>query len=259
MHFQHQGRFRHRAEQRVKRLTGLEVDRPVLHLQQHIVAELAVKRLELAIGLLRAVVGLILRIHESAPHDDAAVRRYGVGEHVGAVRVRATVVLRTRLALGVGLDQEAAEIGDVTVDLLRLGAPPRADRRIEGIGRLEAADFDGRAEAGAQVDAHAVWPQDIRQRRRLLQITRCENEGARIDVREDRAVNADRSTRTRVVRVPGINVSRQCEPIPDRAARIAALDRFVQVVPMIENPTLQVWRRGQIEVIERLTGLQEAQ
>ena len=40
------------------------------------------------------------------------MRRERVGEHVGAVRMGAAVVLRARLPFGIGLDQKAAEIGD---------------------------------------------------------------------------------------------------------------------------------------------------
>ena len=84
----------------------------VLHLHEHVVGELAVERHELVVGLLGAVFGILGSIDERAPHHDAAVRRERVGEHVRAVGVRAAVVLRARLALGVGLDQEAAEVGD---------------------------------------------------------------------------------------------------------------------------------------------------
>ena len=54
------GVFGHGAEQRMQRLARLEIERPVLHLQQHVGAELAIERLELGVGLLDAVVLVVL-------------------------------------------------------------------------------------------------------------------------------------------------------------------------------------------------------
>ena len=98
---------------------GMEVERPVLDLDEHVVAERAVERHELLVGALDAVGIDGGVVDEGAPHDDAAVRRDRVGEHVGAVGVGALVVLRAGLALAVGLHQEAAEVGDRLVDLGR--------------------------------------------------------------------------------------------------------------------------------------------
>jgi hypothetical protein len=62
------------------------------------------------------------------------MRRDRVGDDVGPVGVGAAIVLRTRLTLTVRFDQEPAEIGDRTVELIGLGTPPSGDRRIERIG-----------------------------------------------------------------------------------------------------------------------------
>jgi hypothetical protein len=47
------------------------------------------------------------------------VRRDRVGEQVGAVGMRAAVVLRTGLPFAVRLDDEAAEVGNALIDLVR--------------------------------------------------------------------------------------------------------------------------------------------
>ena len=98
--------------------------------------------------------------------------RERVGQHVGAVGVGAPVVLRPGLALGVGLHQEAAEVGDERVDLVGLALPPGGHLRVERIGGRQAADLDRRAEARGQVDADAVGPEDVGERRRLARGTR---------------------------------------------------------------------------------------
>ena len=98
--------------------------------------------IELVVGLLGAVLSGC-PIDKGAPHHDAAMRRQRVGEHVGAVGVAAAVVLRPRLAFGIGLDQEAAEIGDGAVDLVHLRPPPGPHGGIERIGGLQPAELIG--------------------------------------------------------------------------------------------------------------------
>ena len=162
LHFEHQRRFRHGAEQRMERLARLEVDRSVLHLQQHVVAKLPIERHELGVRLLRAVIGLLVRVHERAPHHHATVRRQRIGQHVRAVRVGAAVVLRTRLPFRVRLDEEAAEVRNLAIDLIHLRAPPGLHAGVERICGLQSTDLDGRAEARGQKHAHAVGPQHVR-------------------------------------------------------------------------------------------------
>ena len=149
-------------------LARLEVERAVLDLHEHVVAERAVERHELQVGALDAVGVDVGVVDERAPHDDAAVRRHRVGQHVGAVGVGAAVVLRPRLALAVGLHQEAAEVRDQPVDLVRLVLPPARDRRVERVGVGEAAQEARGREVRGEVDADAVGPERVGDRRRLL-------------------------------------------------------------------------------------------
>ncbi len=243
----------------MERLPRLKVDGPVLHLQQDVVAELAVERLEFAVGLLRAVVGLILRVHEGAPHHDPAVRSHRVGEHIGAVRVCTVVVLRARLTFGVGFDQEAAEVGDGLVDLIRLGAPPGPYGRVEWIGCLQAADLHGRAESRAHVNANSIGPEHIRKRCRLLNVSGCQGDRAGVHAGDHGAVDADRRTRAGVVRVARIQIIGQREPVPDRASRVATLHRPIQIVPMVQHPMLQARGRGDVEMVRSLASLHQPQ
>ena len=109
--------FRESAEQRRGGLADLEVDRAVLDLDDDVVEELAVERVEVVVGGLGAVVLGILPIHfvvvdEAAIEQDAAVRLEGLGDDVGGVGVGAAVFGRAEPAFGVGLEHEAAEVGD---------------------------------------------------------------------------------------------------------------------------------------------------
>ena len=60
LHFQHERRVGCGAEQGMKGLAGLKVDRAVLYLQHDVVAELTVQRNEFRVRLFGAVLGLIL-------------------------------------------------------------------------------------------------------------------------------------------------------------------------------------------------------
>ena len=155
----------------MERLARLEVERAVLHLHEDVVAEAAVERRELQVGALDAIGIDLVVVDEGAPHHDAAVRRDGVGQHVGAVGVRALVVLRPRLAFAVGLDDEAAEVGNARVDLVGLRAPPGAPPR----GRADrpwrdAVSVRGAAKLADEVDADAVGPQRRGDRRDLGEV-----------------------------------------------------------------------------------------
>ena len=255
----HQGRLRHGAEERVEGLARLEVDGTVLDLHEHVRPELPVEGLELVVGLLRPVLGHLVRVHEGAPHHDAPVRPDGVGQHVRALGVGPSVVLRPGLALGVGLHEEPPEVGDDAVDLVGLAPPPGRDLRVERVGRLQPADLDRGAEARGEVDADPVGPEDPRERRGLGEVLREEARRVRVDVREDGAVDADRGVRARVVGVAGVEVVRQLVPVPEREARVPALDRPVQVVPVVQHPEPGPGGLGDRQALDRLVRLQQPQ
>ena len=76
LQLQHRGRGRDRREQRVKRLARLKVDGAVLDLQADVGAEKPVERRQLAIGLLRPILGDVGLVDEGPPdHDGAGGRR----------------------------------------------------------------------------------------------------------------------------------------------------------------------------------------
>src|SRR3546814_1123144 len=90
-------------------LARLEIHGAVLDLEDDVGGERAVERLELAIRLPGAVLGIVGRIDEGAPDDDAVVRAKRGGKHVGALGMAAVIVAGAGLAFRIGLDEEAAE------------------------------------------------------------------------------------------------------------------------------------------------------
>jgi hypothetical protein len=74
-------------------------------------ANLPSRGLKPAKRLLVAVLGIVLRVDERAPQHDAAVGTECLGEHVGAIGMVASVVVRPRLPFGVGLDDQPPKSG----------------------------------------------------------------------------------------------------------------------------------------------------
>src|SRR6185295_5403454 len=106
------------------RFARLEIDGAVLGLDKDIVAEFAIQRLELVIGLFGAVGGILFAVDKGTPEHDAAMRRQSVGDHIGTFRLGAIVVAGAGLAFGIGLDHKAAEIGYAAIDGVRFFLPP---------------------------------------------------------------------------------------------------------------------------------------
>ena len=71
------------------------------------------------------------------------MRLQHVSQHVGTVGMCPSEVLRTRLTLGVGLDEEAAEVRNHAVDLRYLVLPPTDDISVKRVGGLQSTHLDG--------------------------------------------------------------------------------------------------------------------
>ena len=125
------------GEERRDRLAHLEVDGAVLDLDDDVGLELAVERMEVVVAGAGAV-GLevvpveVMVVDEAAIENDAAVRCERTGEDVGGIGGSAAVLRRAGAAFGVGLDDEAAEVGDELIDLVMR---PLADH--DEIGKVQ--------------------------------------------------------------------------------------------------------------------------
>ena len=181
------------------------------------------------------------------------------GQHVRAVGVRAPIVLRSGLSLGIRLDEEAAKIRNVPVNLLDLRAPPGANFRIEWIRGLQSTDFHGCAEPCAQKNAQPIGPKHAGQRRGLLQVCGRQAERTGVDVGEYGAIDTQGCAGARVVDVAGVEILRQRLPVPQRGTGVAAFDEAVEIVPMVEYPMRQVRCRQQGESIDGLACLDQTQ
>src|ERR1700722_3755763 len=118
-----------RGEERRYRFADLEVDGAVLDLDDDIGLELAVEVVEVtvagagAVGLEIVPVEVVV-VDEATIEDDAAVRLESAGYDVGSFGWGASIFGWTDAAFGVGLDDEAAEVGDGFVYFVDFASPP---------------------------------------------------------------------------------------------------------------------------------------
>ena len=137
LQFCHERCLLHHVENRGVWLAWLEVERPVLALENHVSAELPVNGLELSHSLLHAVFALVfVSIHETSPHDNASEWLHCVGQHVCSVGMSAVVVAWSRLSLTVCLYEKSSEVGNNGVYFLCLCFPPFCHLWVERVGSL---------------------------------------------------------------------------------------------------------------------------
>ena len=134
----------------------MKVNRPILHLQQHVRRELTVERLEIVIGRRSAIVTGLRVVDEGPPDHHSFVRSESRGQHVGAINMVAIVGARPWLALAVSLNQEATKIRNDLVNLIRLFLPPRCDFLVERISGLQATQFDRRRKPRREINMYAI-------------------------------------------------------------------------------------------------------
>ena len=146
----------------------------------------------------------------------------------------AAVVQRAGLAFGIGLHQEAAEVGDGGVDLVGLGLPPGADRRVEGITAPQAIQPDGRGPLDGQVCADAVLPEDVRDGRHPGDMGSIQDQRIGIHVVEDSPVQADGGAQLPVMPDALLRNLRR-GPLPHGFSGISPFHAVVQVVPVVED------------------------
>ena len=209
----------HRAEQRMKRLARLEINRPVLHLDRDVRTELPIQPHELDVSALGAIRIDVVVVNKRAPDDVALVRRERIGQHIGAIGMSAAVSFRAGLPFGICLHEKTAEVRNQPVNLVRLGLPPIDHALVQRIGRGQSAQPRGRGKIRGQIHPHAIRPPHIRQRGNFAQHLRPKNAHVGIDVVDDRAVDADGGAGARVIRVTRAEFFRQFVPLPQRRAR----------------------------------------
>ena len=150
------------VEDRSVWLTGLEVERTILGLQDDVVSELSIHILKLAYGLFHSVFALVVgTIYKASPHDDATVWLDGIGKHVGSLGMSAVVIARTRLSFRISFYQESAKVWNGSINLLCFLLPPLLYLFIQWVCSLGIAQCHRRSKVDAEIHSDAVRTQDV--------------------------------------------------------------------------------------------------
>ena len=171
----------------------------------------------------------------------------------------AAVIFRPGLPFGIRLDKKTAEIGNERVNFVGLGFPPGDDIFVEWIGRRQVAESLGSGKVGGQIQANAVGTEHIGQRGDLAKIFGRKNAEIGVDVVDGDRVQADRRIGPGIIGVARAELVGQLAPLPERTAGVAALDGAVGIVPMVDHAKLELWALGDIEFVDGLAGLQQAE
>ncbi len=163
------------------------------------------------------------------------------------------------MTFGVGFHKETTEVGNESVNFVGFGLPPGGDIFIERIGRWQAALAFGRGEIRRKIQANAVRPPNVSQCGNFSQVIGSENPKIGVDVINGDGVKAERSVGASVIGIAGAQLVGQFVPLPEGAAGVAALDGAIQVVPMVDHPYLDFGTICDVEMVNRLAGLKQAQ
>ncbi len=120
-------------------------------LQDDVRVERTVEWMKVVVGGARPIVLGITPVHqvvvdEAAIEDHAFMRCERSCDHVGRVCVRAVVRRRTESALGVGLQNNPAKIGNRPIQGIDPILPERRDASVQRVERVQAANTSWAAE-----------------------------------------------------------------------------------------------------------------
>ena len=186
------------------------------------------------------------------------MRLQGVSKHVGALDVASVIALRAGLAFGIGLDQKTAEIRDELIDFICFVFPPFLNVPIQRIGGVQLVRQDhGGCKVGRQVGANSPFTKDVCKGCGFFDIVAAHHDGIGVDVIQHYAVDADGSAVAGILLVAGIGVFRQLIPFPKASSGVSPFHGAVRVVPMVQHSQVDGRLIGQIQCLERLSGLHQ--
>src|SRR5207245_1228129 len=188
--------LQHCAEQRRGWLAYLEVDWPVLNLDDDIVVELAVEGMEVVVGGASAVSFRItpvqvMVVNEGAVEQDSGMRTKRSGNHVGSISGAAAILRRAGAAFGIRFDYESGEVGDPCIDCIDCLLPPCADSWIKRIKRVELSHRQRTAEIYGDGQLHSPGTKRVCNSRELRNEICAEDTRVGVDVVYCARINAN--------------------------------------------------------------------
>ena len=127
------------------------------------------------------------------------MRRERPRDHVGRVGMRPVVCGWAEPALGVGLEDEAAKVGDRAIQGVHAILPERRHAGVQRIERVQPADAPGAAEVDRHRERDAPRPKRVGDARELRDEPVGDDERIGVDVVDRRAVDPHRREQAAVV------------------------------------------------------------
>ena len=156
-------------------------------------------------------------------------------DRVGRIGRRATVFRRAEPPFRIRLQHKAAQIGNRAIHLIDGFLPKRHGIGIQRIECLYAADFARAGEIQRDVQPDAPRSECIGDPCDLGQKFRRDHARVGVHIVDRATVDADRSHQPGII-AHAAQILRDVAVLPeDRLARVTALDRAVEIVPMIQN------------------------
>src|SRR6266852_7202824 len=229
------------AEERRNRFANLKVNWPMFNLNNNVVIEFAIERMEYVVGSSRAIcLGIlpveVMVVHKCPVKNDSAVGLERACNDVGGVRRRPAVNGRAGPTFGVRLHDKSAKVRNPGVDRVHFFAPPLVEARIKRIKRVEPADSLRTAQVNRNGDSNAPFAECLSDASELRKKFFCKEPRIRIDIVDGTAVDPDRSQQACV-----LADERQVAADPsilekDGAPAVSSLDSTIRVVPLVHPP-----------------------
>src|SRR5215469_3575211 len=189
----------------------------------------------------------VMVVNKSTVEDHAAVWFQRSCDYIGGFRGIAAVHRRTQLTFGIGLYDHTAEIRYLPVNFVELLPPPLIYLGIERIERFQPTYLLRHTDVHCNTELHAISAKHIGNPRQLWDEVRIEDVKIRIYVIDVASIDADGCQRSRILRGArqiGTHVTIVEE---NRPPGVAALNRAIQIVPLVHPTHGRRWRVGLIQ------------
>src|SRR5262249_31978874 len=234
----------HAAEKGRNRFARLKIDRPVLDLDDHVVIELAIQRMEYivsgacAIRLWIAPVQMMV-VDEGTVENDATVRSKRPCQNIRRIRGRSSIRGRADSSFRISLHREPTKIRNEREDLIRFRLPPRGNSRVDRVERIDSADRSWAAQIDRQRKVYPPRSELICNARDLREKVALQDTRIGIDVVYVAAVDSDRCQQPCVLRGARQIIANSAAVKIDRRPCVPALDAAVQIVPLVHPANLR--------------------
>src|SRR6267142_2586548 len=226
------------AKERRNRFADLKVNWSMFDLNNYVVVELAIERMEYIVCSFRAVALRILPVevmvvYKRAIKNDSTVGFERACNHIGGVRRRPAVGGRAGPAFGIRLDNKSAEVWNPPVDRVHFLAPPLDETRVQRIECIQPSNDLGTAQINCYGDPDTPFTEGVSDASELRQKIIFKKARIRIDIIDGATVDPNGSEQASVLadaRQVGADLAILEK---DGTPTVSTFDSTIEVVPLV--------------------------